>query len=211
MAFHSDPANAAACVFCARSALDAVLLETEHFFLLADHAPLIEGHLLIVPRGHYACYGAVPEALEHEFLHLKGQVAEFFQATYRAPVFFEHGIFHQTVFHAHLHAFPFGPVDIGVHALARPAGQTVRSLADVRSWFGERGHYFYIEQPPASERPAQAAIFPPDESIYFRVLGALRTQAGGVNGWQPQQLRRLSGDKKVQALVEAWRTHASGA
>src|SRR5262249_32938266 len=86
------------CAFCQRDTLTGVLAETEHFFLLADHAPLVEGHLLLVPREHYACYGALPTQLEAEFLALKGRVATFLGNVYRVPVFFEHGVFRQTVY-----------------------------------------------------------------------------------------------------------------
>jgi len=197
----SDPQG---CAFCRREALTGMLAETEHFYLLADHAPLVEGHLLLVPRDHYACYGALPVRLDAEFLALKRRVTDFLGAAYRAPVFFEHGVFRQTVYHAHLHAIPFGVVNFGVHALATADGQPVRTLEDVRSWYAERGHYFYIEQPPGEDGPAEAAVFPPEESRYFSVLGMLRASAGRLEGWQPAPLRRATGQSKVHSLVKTW-------
>ena len=68
------------CPFCQRETLPGILTETEHFYLLADHAPLVEGHLLVIPRGHYACYGALPTWLETEFVTLKRRVADFLGA-----------------------------------------------------------------------------------------------------------------------------------
>jgi diadenosine tetraphosphate (Ap4A) HIT family hydrolase len=105
---HATPTPDHRCVFCAHDALDVVLEETDHFLVIADHAPLAEGHLLIVPRDHYACYGALPAEFDEEALELRQRVTDFLTATYRAPVFFEHGVFRQTVFHAHLHALPLG-------------------------------------------------------------------------------------------------------
>ncbi|HEX7734000.1 MAG TPA: hypothetical protein VF458_04030, partial [Ktedonobacteraceae bacterium] len=44
------------CTFCQRSEISDILKETSHFLLAADHAPLVEGHLLVIPKNHYACY-----------------------------------------------------------------------------------------------------------------------------------------------------------
>ena len=197
-----------ACPFCRRGALDGLLAETEHFFVLADHAPLVEGHLLLIPRAHYACYGALPAALEAELLALKRRAADFLIAAYRAPLFFEHGVFRQTVYHAHLHAIPFGPVSFGVAALADGRGRPVHALADVRGWYTERGEYFYVEQPPQGDTPAEAAVFPPEMPTYFRVLGMLRDSAGRLEGWQPAPERLANGQSKVASLVAHWRRFA---
>lgn len=201
----ANPPFSPTCVFCNRASLDGILWEGEHFFLLADHAPLVAGHLLIVPHAHYACYGTVPLGLEEELIAIKRRVARFFEQAYRVPVFFEHGVFHQTVFHAHLHAFPFGCVNFGVHALMGSDGKVVRSLADVAAWYVERGHYFYLEQPRNGDQPAEAAIFPPDETVYFRVLSMLRDHAQIQGGWQPVALRRAMAGAKVRQLIDAWR------
>lgn len=195
------------CVFCARSALSGILAETEHFILLADHAPLVEGHLLIVPRRHLACYGALPAALEADFLAAKRRASAFLRARYRAPIFFEHGVFRQTVFHAHLHAIPFGAVRFGVRALAAEHGRPVGALADVRDWYAQRGHYFYIEEPGGGGEGIQAGVFPPEEERYFHVLGMVRASADRLEGFLPAPARRLAGQAKVRALMEAWRTH----
>jgi diadenosine tetraphosphate (Ap4A) HIT family hydrolase len=204
-----DGEQTATCAFCAPDALDLVLHETENFLVIADHAPMIEGHLLIVPREHYACYGALPAELWDEFLALKRTVRAFMEAMYRPPVFFEHGVFRQTVFHAHLHAFPFGPIPLDVHRLAEPDGCVVRSLEDVRAWYRERGHYFFLEQPPHGGRPATAAVFPPVEARYFAVLGMLRESASAHGGWDPPAVRRMLGMPKMRALAAKWREYAT--
>lgn len=207
-----DPANSEladyTCPFCDQAGLDGVLDETEHFFLLADHAPLIEGHLLIVPRDHYACYGAVPEVLETELLALKSRVRRFQRAVYREPVFFEHGVFRQTVYHAHLHAMPFGSVALDLPSLAPGVGHEANQLQDVRDWYAERGHYFYLERPVSGEVSA-ATIFPPNLDQYFHVLSALRAATGTLTAWQPQPMRRMTSSGKVRALAENWRVFAA--
>ncbi len=197
----------AGCAFCSPALLDTILAETDHFRVVADFAPLVEGHTLIIPREHFPCYGAVPLAYESELIALKRRVARFFRARYRPPVFFEHGVFHQTVFHAHLHAFPFGPVNLRLFELAHPDGRPVSGLADVHTWYQERGHYFYLEQPRTSSAPLEAAIFPPEEERYFHVLRSIRDHSAASGGWRPAHLRRLQGATQVAALETAWRAY----
>lgn len=198
------PAPSATCPFCDPEALEMVIEETEHFFLLVDHAPLVEGHLLIVPRAHFPCYGAVPAALDAELLALKGRVTAFLEHAYRLPVYFEHGVFHQTVYHAHLHAFPLGPVSLHVHALAAPDGQPVTSQDDIRAWYAERGRYFYLETLPSEGVAGEAALFPPDETYYWRALGTLRERSADTASWLPPSMRRAFGRDKMQTVAAAW-------
>jgi diadenosine tetraphosphate (Ap4A) HIT family hydrolase len=197
------------CIFCRRDSLDIILAETEHFFVLADNAPLVEGHLLIVPREHYACFGAVPAALDEELLVLKTRVARFCATVYRSASFFEHGVFGQSVAHAHLHAVPLGPSGLRIHELAAPDGRPAASPADVRAWYEAHGHYFYLESPPDSldsSDPAatEAAVFPPQQGTYIRVLTMLRERSHIYNPWQPQLIRRMQGQPKMRALAEKW-------
>ena len=193
------------CAFCAPSELNAILTETPHFRVVADYAPVMAGHTLIISRQHFACYGAVPLAYEDELVALKRRVARFFRACYLPAVFFEHGIFRQTVFHAHLHAFPLGSINLPLFELAHPDGRAVRRLADVRAWYNEHGQYFYVEQARVSDTPLEAAIFPPEEQRYFQVLGTLREQANAYGRWAPAPIRRMTGGPVIAALAEAWR------
>jgi diadenosine tetraphosphate (Ap4A) HIT family hydrolase len=200
----------AACPFCEHARLDIILDETEHFLLLADNAPLVEGHILLIPRDHYACYGAVPGALDAELLALKDRVARFCTAIYRPPIFFEHGVFGQSVFHAHLHAVPLGPSGLRLHELATPDGHRASAPADIRDWYETHGHYFYLESPVDSAgTEVQAAIFPPHEAPYIRVLTMLRQRSNVYNPWQPQFLRRATGGPKMRALAEKWESFAA--
>jgi diadenosine tetraphosphate (Ap4A) HIT family hydrolase len=184
------------CAFCARQHLKHILTESQSFFLLVDHAPLIEGHLLLVPKAHYSCYGAVPPELEAEFLEMKARAAQFLSQAYRPPVFFEHGIFRQTVYHAHLHCFPFGPLQLD---LAEYHPHPAPRLEAVREWYVQRGQYFYFEQ-----RAGEGQLFLPEEMRYFSVLGALRKEAATHGAWRPPEERRLNGRPKMESLVQKW-------
>lgn len=89
------------------------LLETEHFAVIPSLGALVEGWLLIVPKGHYISMGAVPVAWRQEADDLQEQVQKLLRDQYNQPVLtFEHGpsaARHGTgcgVDHAHLHVVP---------------------------------------------------------------------------------------------------------
>src|SRR2546425_4414487 len=131
------------CAFCQRSEIDHILKETTHFLLAVDHAPLVEGHLLIIPKQHYSCYGEVAATLDAGLAELKQDVQHFFAQYYAPVVFWEHGVFRQTVSHAHLHCFPFGET---VYNLEKELHSViVRSQEDIRAWYTTQGHYFYMD------------------------------------------------------------------
>src|SRR5260370_1251582 len=82
------------CAFCQRHLFaSGILKETEEFYLVADHAPLVEGHLLIIPKTHYACYGAASTKLDEELFALKREAQQFLQQFYAPTIFWEHGVF----------------------------------------------------------------------------------------------------------------------
>jgi len=85
-----------------------IIYETNNFYLLHDGFPLLEGHLLIIPKKHILCFLELEKdnKLKQEYLKLKNKVKEFLKENYINPVFFEHGKIAQTVLHAHLHALP---------------------------------------------------------------------------------------------------------
>jgi diadenosine tetraphosphate (Ap4A) HIT family hydrolase len=188
------------CAFCQRDTISDILKETSHFRLATDVAPLVEGHLLIIPKEHYACYGAVPARLDEELLALKQAVRDFFAQYYAPPVFWEHGIFRQTVFHAHLHCFPFGitayDLTNGLHSAV------VRSQDDIRAWYRTHGHYFYLEDANI------ALIFKPDLERYMYVIRDVLWHGVAArsnrSGWRSPAQRTLEGVPLIQATVKKW-------
>ena len=206
-AAHATPMPDHRCVFCAHDALDVVLEETDHFLVIADHAPLAEGHLLIVPRDHYACYGALPQTFDDEAWELRERATRFLTATYRAPIFFEHGVFRQTVFHAHLHALPLGAADAGFADEVGRIGRPVSSADALRAWYAAQGHYFYLETLRADVGQREALLFPPDMEVYFQVMGTLREHTANVAAWMPPALRQMQGGAKMRALAANWRDY----
>ena len=192
------------CVFCQRGAIARYILkETQNFRLVVDHAPLVEGHILIIPKLHYACYGAAPAELDTELFALRAEVQRFFEQYYHAAVFWEHGVFHQTVFHAHLHCFPFGQLTEKQHNLCEKlATETVQKQEQIRAWYASKGQYFYLE-------PDKAFLFAPKTDDYFRVTqGIFWPKVSGLNHqkiWHSTQQRQVEGLSRIEATFAKWR------
>lgn len=193
--------NITDCAFCQRNMIAAnILKETAHFLIVADHAPLVEGHLLIIPRHHYACYGAVPAELDAELLALNREIQQFFNRFYVPAVFWEHGIFRQTVFHAHLHCFPFGKAEYNpqetMHSLV------IHSQDDIRQWYVMHGPYFYMEDARI------ALLFEPEMDTYLHIIrdvlwsGAARY--GMAKTWRSPQQRQDEGIPLIEATLAKW-------
>jgi diadenosine tetraphosphate (Ap4A) HIT family hydrolase len=197
-----QPGNGTSCSFCQREQIARYILkETPAFRIVADHAPLVAGHVLIVPRQHYTCYGDMPAALDAELQTLKNEVRQFLARFYAAPLFWEHGIFRQTVYHAHLHCFPFGGE--AHYDLARALHEQV--LADqeaLRSWHATHGHYFYLED------CKQALLFRADSERYQSVIqDVLRPTAAPYlkhTGWRSPQQRQEEGGPLIEEMIVLW-------
>jgi len=189
------------CAFCKRNEISSILKETPNFLLAADHAPLVEGHILIIPKQHFTCYGEVPAKLDDELLSMKQEVQRFFTNYYAPTVFWEHGIFKQTVFHAHLHCFPWGisGYDLGekLHNII------VSSQEEVRQWYARQGHYFYMED---SNR---ALLFAPEMDRYLGIVKNVFWRGIASRGekveWRSPQQRYVEGGPLINAMIDKWR------
>lgn len=188
------------CPFCRHERIPYILKESPHFLLATDHAPVIEGHLLIIPKDHYACYGEVPAALDEELFEQKREVQRFFASYYHPAMFWEHGVFRQTVYHAHLHCFPFGSVtydlERGLH------DQVASSQDDIRAWYATRGQYFYLEY------DQHALLFVPDMDRYLSVFREILWQevAARTNyeRWPSAKERYNAGGPLIAATAAKW-------
>jgi diadenosine tetraphosphate (Ap4A) HIT family hydrolase len=136
----------APCPHCntASFAFKHLLETTPGFSVVCDVHPLIEGHLLIIPKAHLSCIAEYPKDLFAEFCTLYERCREFVLSAYGSEASFEHGVIGQTVFHSHIHILPFalGPdfiVPEGPENL-----HPLKSLADLHGVFQKEGKYLYL-------------------------------------------------------------------
>jgi len=190
------------CTFCQRTEISYILKETQNFLLAADHAPLVEGHILIIPKQHFTCYGEVPARFDEELFSMKHEVEQFFTRYYAPTVFWEHGIFKQTIFHAHLHCFPWGisgyDLEENLHNII------VSTQEEVRQWHALRGHYFYMED------RNRALLFAPEMDRYLGIVKNVFWRGivsrGGKVEWRTPQQRYKEGVPLIKSMIDKWRS-----
>ncbi|HIW72360.1 MAG TPA: HIT family protein [Candidatus Levilactobacillus faecigallinarum] len=95
------------CIFCTK---DDVLLENDLAKAFWDLHPVRKGHLLVVPKQHYATYFDVPAATRVAMDQLVDQAKAYLDQRYQ-PAGYNLGInvgaaAGQTVMHAHIHLIP---------------------------------------------------------------------------------------------------------
>lgn len=117
---------------------------TDNFWVVADVHPLIEGHLLIIPKTHFSCIGEYDQKHFQEFVSLYHQFSQFIKQQYGAISTFEHGKIGQTVFHSHIHLLPFkGKVEEII-----PEGKQhltkLKSLRDLTKIYQQKGKYLFF-------------------------------------------------------------------
>ena len=103
--------SAADCIFCdiiaGRLAVYAVL-DTDGGFAFLDHRPLLPGHVLVVPRTHYAALADLPEVEIGPFFRTVQRVAAAVESAMHADgAFVAINIrISQSVPHLHVHVVP---------------------------------------------------------------------------------------------------------
>jgi len=91
------------CIFCSPKKNQFILQIFPNFYISFDAAPLGPAHILLIPKKHIPAYGTMPPELNKEFLMIRKKNEKFFKSAFDKYIIFEHGIFGQTVKHAHLH------------------------------------------------------------------------------------------------------------
>lgn len=95
------------CVFCNReSDKGKTLYETENFFINMGIGLAAPGHVMLIPKCHYACCADIPERLRPEFEDLAKTIIEKIKKNFGELFLIEYGVLGQSVFHAHLHFIP---------------------------------------------------------------------------------------------------------
>jgi diadenosine tetraphosphate (Ap4A) HIT family hydrolase len=140
--------------FCAADIDSRILHETDRFVVLPDISPLVPGHVMIVPKAHILCYGAVEPAAQEEFSCIVNAARTILSEHYGPSVLLEHGTSSREpvadhVTHAHLHIVP-AAIDIR-DSLPNFNLTTIARLSDLSRWAARDEEYIYFES-SAGER-----------------------------------------------------------
>jgi diadenosine tetraphosphate (Ap4A) HIT family hydrolase len=99
-------------LFSAEDVASEVILESEHFIVIADIGPIVEGYALIVTKNHILSLACMePKQLE-EFAIVQEKIRSAQVLTYGSSISFEHGSGKENersgacIDHAHMHVVP---------------------------------------------------------------------------------------------------------
>jgi len=115
---------------------------------------LVEGWLLLVPKKHFICVGALPESLAFEFEQLKGVAASSYKTSTVALAHLSTGLIDvgETlavgVDHAHLHILParFDLLSAASPFLPENTRWRTAGLPECRAAYSDSKDYLYLEQ-----------------------------------------------------------------
>jgi len=120
------------------------LKKTNNFWIICDVHPLTEGHILIIPKEHLSCVGEYSNNLLAEFVKLYHQCSGFLNAEYGSVATFEHGKIGQTVFHSHVHLFPFRGNESAIVSEGKDKLKHLNSISQLREIFMKDGQYLFF-------------------------------------------------------------------
>ena len=180
------------------------LFESPNFVVLPSLGALVEGWLLLVPKKHFICIGALPNSVATEMQEVKHFLCEFLQQYYGQVSAFEHGPSRPnssvgcSVDHAHLHILPVAFYLAAAVApfLPKDVRWSTAGLKECQAAFGQGEDYLYLEQPIGAGR---IAIHKEFESQLFR--RAIAMQIGALNQFNWREYPQFA---NVSATVKKW-------
>ncbi len=170
------------------------LFESPNFVVLPSLGALVEGWLLLVPKKHFICMGALPDSVASEMQEMKHFICSVLQQYYGQVCTFEHGPSRANlsvgcgVDHAHLHIVPvaFDLASAVTSFLPEDAFWSEAGLEECRDAFGRCEDYLYLEQPIGAGRIAAHQGF---GSQLFR--RAIATRIGALNQFNWREYPQL--------------------
>lgn len=144
---YSEDYLRAHCPFCDPQeswAFDRKLEEFTHFHLICDVHPLMEGHLLLIPKRHVSCIGEYSAEEWEEFLILYESIKKWVETQYGSVATFEHGRIGQTVFHSHIHFLPFACQPGQIIPEGSQHLHSLSSLQDLVPLFQKEAKYLFF-------------------------------------------------------------------
>lgn len=198
--------------YCGADIDSRILHETDHFVVIPDISPLVPGHVMIVPKAHILCYGAVEAAAQDEFLSIVNATRTVLSEYYGLSVLLEHGTSSlepvaDHVTHAHLHVVP-APIDIR-DSLSNFHTTAIASIFDLSQWAARDEEYIYFES-CAGER------FVADRIVGIKRLFFRREIAKQIGIpdplWDWRQHILTDNLRSTMATLRAanWNSHVSG-
>lgn len=176
------------CIFCNYNLVkEDVLWKSDNFFVKVGFGILAPGHVMIIPKKHISCFGKLPKQLINEFISLKEEVLNKIKSNFSEPIIYEHGVYGQTINHAHLHFLPtknefykMGNIKKGLFKDLRST--RINDMFQIIDIFEKEGPYFYLEENDKKWVFHTKGL--PEKKYTFRKEFARLTGLHGLKEWQ---------------------------
>ena len=195
-----------------------LLYETKNFVVLPSLGQIVEGYLLIMPKGHYRSFALLDEELFEEAESVYSETETILRRTYTRPIFYEHGMGYSAsgngccVDHAHIHAIP---VSLSLFACLQKEFKwnNIQKLGDL-SRMVRGSHYLFVQDSSQQKRVYYASNV---KAQYIRHLVAEQLGTPDKGDWMLYPgveellatLRRMSYWKQERTKSEQIMTYSN--
>lgn len=172
------------CTFCDYADQKSVVAESENFYAIPSFGQISDGgHMLVIPKKHYVCLGAMEDKHFPELEQFTGNLKKAITDVYGKPISFEHGILGQSIPHAHLQMMP---TDVDLFKRINRDFRMYRKLSSIRELrdlHRTKGVYLYYQNTADEMFGFMLDSFPQ----YFRIIAAEaigKPQRGNWREWR---------------------------
>lgn len=140
------------CLFCQLNKIkEDIIWESKNFFVKVGVGVLAPGHVMLLPKKHIGCFAELPEKLVKEFVSVKNEVFNNVKSNFYEPIIYEHGVYGQSINHAHLHFVPikneyYNLKNIKENLFKSLKSTQIENIFQIRDVFKKEGSYFYLEE-----------------------------------------------------------------
>lgn len=138
------------CIFCDYEQInDDILWESKNFFIKVGKGILTPGHVLLISKKHFSCFGEMPEELETEFNDVKKRIIDQISKEFSEPLLFEQGVRGQSIAHAHIHILPTKNKEfilpiVNDKVFPELEKTKIKDIKDIRDIFSKEKEYIYL-------------------------------------------------------------------
>jgi diadenosine tetraphosphate (Ap4A) HIT family hydrolase len=142
---------------------------------------------MLIPKRHIFCLAELSAPLSKEFLLIKERVFNKIKLSFSEPIAYEHGVYGQSINHAHLHILPqknqyYHLKNIKETLFKGLKSSRIESFFQLKDIFKEEGSYFYLEADGC--KLAFHTKGQPKGKYLFRDEFARLTGLRGLTNWQ---------------------------
>ena len=161
------------------------ILESRNFVVVPTLGHFIPGWLLVIPREHHLCLGALDDELMSELTAVKRKSEDLLRGIYGAVIKFEHGpclsvTVGTCVAHAHLHIVPTKE-DLRSELASFFRGREIHGLHELSFLFEHKCPYILYEDDAGSAAVYETPLIP---SQFMRMLLARKIGALAKYDWR---------------------------